>query len=40
MAGGYGRDIHTTVAVQLQTVRLAQAAWARWQAGQAGLARR
>ena len=30
MAGGYGRDIHTTVAVQLHTVRLAQAAWAAW----------
>ena len=30
MAGGYGRDIHTTVALQLQTVRLAQAAWLAW----------
>ncbi|WP_395700942.1 histone deacetylase [Aquabacterium sp.] len=27
MAGGYGRDIDTTVAVHLQTLRLAQAAW-------------
>ena len=32
MAGGYGRNIHTTVALQLQTVRLAQAAWAAWRA--------
>ena len=31
MAGGYGRDIATTVAVHLQTVRLAQAAWRQWQ---------
>jgi acetoin utilization deacetylase AcuC-like enzyme len=31
MAGGYGHDIGTTVAVQLQTVRLAQAAWQQWQ---------
>ena len=31
MAGGYGHDIATTVAVQLQTVRLAQAAWQQWQ---------
>ncbi len=30
MAGGYGRDIHTTVAVQLRTVQLAQQAWAAW----------
>ena len=33
MAGGYGRDIHTTVAVQLRTVQLAQQAWCAWQAG-------
>ncbi len=32
MAGGYGRDIHTTVALQLHTVRLAQAAWSAWAA--------
>lgn len=32
MAGGYGRDIATTVAVQLRTVQLAQAAWCDWQA--------
>ena len=32
MAGGYGRDIHTTVAVQLHTVRLAHAAWSAWAA--------
>jgi len=32
MAGGYGRDIATTVAVQLRTVQLAHAAWAAWQA--------
>ena len=30
MAGGYGRDIATTVAVQLSTVRLAQEAWRAW----------
>lgn len=30
MAGGYGRDIHTTVAVQLRTVQLAHQAWAAW----------
>ena len=33
MAGGYGHDIHTTVAVQLRTVQLAQAAWRAWQRG-------
>ena len=33
MAGGYGHDIHTTVAVQLHTVQLAQAAWRAWQRG-------
>lgn len=33
MAGGYGRDIDVTVAIQLQTVRIAQAAWQRWQRG-------
>ena len=33
MAGGYGRDIATTVAVQLRTVQLAHAAWAAWQSG-------
>ena len=32
MAGGYGRDISTTVAVQLHTVRLAHLAWREWQA--------
>jgi acetoin utilization deacetylase AcuC-like enzyme len=31
MAGGYGRDINTTVAVQLRTVQLAQQAWQAWQ---------
>ena len=31
MAGGYGHDIHTTVAVQLRTVQLAHAAWQAWQ---------
>ena len=31
MAGGYGHDIHTTVAVQLRTVQLAHAAWQTWQ---------
>ncbi len=34
MAGGYGHDIHTTVAVQLRTVQLAHAAWQAWQARQ------
>ncbi|NRF68968.1 histone deacetylase [Aquincola sp. S2] len=33
MAGGYGRDIAVTVAAQLETVRLAQAAWRDCQAG-------
>jgi len=33
MAGGYGRDIATTVAVQLHTVRLAWQAWQAWRAG-------
>ncbi len=36
MAGGYGRDIATTVAVQLRTVQLAHAAWRAWQDGRAG----
>jgi acetoin utilization deacetylase AcuC-like enzyme len=31
MAGGYGVDIHTTVAVQLGTFRVALAYWERWQ---------
>ena len=31
MAGGYGHDIATTVAVQLRTVQAAQAAWQAWQ---------
>ena len=31
MAGGYGRDIHTTVAVQVRTFEVAQASWRRWQ---------
>ena len=30
MAGGYGIDIHTSVAVHLCTVQLAQQAWAAW----------
>jgi acetoin utilization deacetylase AcuC-like enzyme len=33
MAGGYGSDIHTTVALQCRTVQLAQLAWRAWQAG-------
>ena len=38
MAGGYGRDIETTVAIHLQTVRAARDAWARRQrAGGTGL---
>ena len=32
MAGGYGRDISTTVAVQLRTVLAAQQGWQAWQA--------
>jgi acetoin utilization deacetylase AcuC-like enzyme len=35
MAGGYGHDIHTTVAVQLRTVQLAHDAWRRWHGGRA-----
>ena len=38
MAGGYGRDIHTTVALQLHTVRLAHAAWLAWRAAWPGQA--
>lgn len=34
MAGGYGHDIATTVAVQLRTVQLAQLAWQAWQGDQ------
>jgi acetoin utilization deacetylase AcuC-like enzyme len=37
MAGGYGRDIHTTVAVQRRTLELALHAWQTW-AGQAAAA--
>lgn len=33
MAGGYGHEIDTTVAVHLQTVQLARAAWVHWQGG-------
>ena len=40
MAGGYGRDIHTTVAVQLRTVQLAHAAWLAWQGRDSGPAGR
>jgi acetoin utilization deacetylase AcuC-like enzyme len=36
MAGGYGRDIATTVAVHLQTLRLALAHWEEWKDWQAG----
>lgn len=36
MAGGYGRDIETTVALQRRTVELACEAWCRWQHGTAG----
>jgi len=36
MAGGYGRDIETTVAVHLQTLRLAERAQARWARAGAG----
>jgi acetoin utilization deacetylase AcuC-like enzyme len=32
MAGGYGHDIAVTVGIQLETVRLARAAWQAWQA--------
>jgi acetoin utilization deacetylase AcuC-like enzyme len=33
MAGGYGHDIDVTVALQLETVRLAWQAWRHWHAG-------
>ena len=36
MAGGYGLDIHTTVALQLRTVQLAEQAHAAWQHRQPG----
>lgn len=32
MAGGYGRDIHTTVALQARTLALAAESWALWRA--------
>jgi acetoin utilization deacetylase AcuC-like enzyme len=35
MAGGYGRDITTTVRVQLNTYRVALSYWTRWQQWQA-----
>jgi acetoin utilization deacetylase AcuC-like enzyme len=31
MGGGYGHDIDTTVGVQVQTWRVAQSYWQRWQ---------
>lgn len=34
MAGGYGHDLATTVAVQVATLNLAAEAWAGWAAGQ------
>jgi len=30
MAGGYGRDLATTVAVQVATLNLAAQSWQRW----------
>jgi acetoin utilization deacetylase AcuC-like enzyme len=30
MAGGYGRDIDTTVGVHLRTLQIAHDAWQRW----------
>jgi hypothetical protein len=33
MAGGYGRDLATTVAVQRRTLQEAHASWQDWQAG-------
>ena len=33
MAGGYGHDIHTTVALQWHTVQLCRQAWQAWQGG-------
>jgi acetoin utilization deacetylase AcuC-like enzyme len=30
MAGGYGRDIHTTVAIQRHTLELAHGSWCAW----------
>ncbi|MCE4554541.1 histone deacetylase [Pelomonas cellulosilytica] len=35
MAGGYGHDLATTVAVQVNTLTLAAASWAAWQAAAA-----
>jgi acetoin utilization deacetylase AcuC-like enzyme len=32
MAGGYGRDIHETVAIQARTLELAARSWRAWQA--------
>jgi acetoin utilization deacetylase AcuC-like enzyme len=32
MAGGYGRDLNTTVAIQLATLQAALASWAAWNA--------
>jgi hypothetical protein len=31
MAGGYGRDIHETVALQARTLALAADSWGEWQ---------
>ena len=39
MAGGYGRDIATTVALQRRTIALAFEAWQRWQSCQAAAPR-
>ena len=36
MAGGYGRDIDTTVAVHRQTLQQAHAAWQTWAAAESG----
>jgi hypothetical protein len=35
MAGGYGRDLATTVGVHRRTLQEAFAAWQAWRAGQA-----
>lgn len=39
MAGGYGTDIHTTVAVHLRTIRAAQASFDAWRGGGLGTER-
>lgn len=37
MAGGYGHDLATTVAVQVETLNLAAESWAAWKASERGI---